>query len=169
MEDALPGPEAVKVERGVEEAALPAFPVPVTDQHNDAPKERQQAKEPVKLFEFVHHTVDTDNKDHLQQVRIELAGDMHPNQGSPPDVLNTLEESLNRAQDLLEAKGLLPSPCQEKLARTVKRTVSFVNMPPAPDGASTCVNNTYQQSFEDLLSDISQLEAIGGLLASVHE
>jgi hypothetical protein len=49
METALPGPEAVKEERDVEEvtqkletesgeeflAALPVFPVPFADQHND--------------------------------------------------------------------------------------------------------------------------------------
>jgi hypothetical protein len=125
MENILPEPEAMKAERDIEEvtqklkteseeeplAALPAFPVPVTDQHNDALKERQQAKEPMKLFEFVHHSVDTDNKDYLQQVQIKLAGNMHPNLGNLPEVLNTLEENLNRAQDLLEAKGLLPAPC----------------------------------------------------------
>jgi len=52
METALPGPEAVKEGRGVEEvtqkletkseeeslAALPIFPVPFADQHNDAPQ-----------------------------------------------------------------------------------------------------------------------------------
>lgn len=186
MENTLPGPEAMKAEReeatqelkaeSEEEplAALPAFPVPVTD--NDAPKECQQAKEPMKLFEFVHHTVDADNKDHLQQIQIDLAGDppyqhpnMQPNQGNLLEDLNALEESLNKVQDLLETEGLLPAPCQEKSARTVKRTVSFVNMPPAPDGTSTCLNITYQQSFEDLLSDISQLETIGGLLTSAHE
>jgi len=193
METALPGPEAVKEERGVEEvtqkleteseeeslAALPAFPVPFADQHNDAPKKslRQQAEEAMKLFEFVH-SIDKD------QARNEPAGDasyqrsnMHPNQGNLPEVLSALEENLNKAQDLLEAKRPLPEPCQEKpvtdketLFKTVERTASFtVNIPPAPDGPSSCVNIMYQQSFEDLLSDISQLETIGELLASVHE
>jgi hypothetical protein len=51
MENAFPRPEAVKEERDVEEvtqkleteseeetlAALPVFPVPFADQHNDAP------------------------------------------------------------------------------------------------------------------------------------
>jgi hypothetical protein len=194
MENALPGAGAVKEERDVEEvtqklkteseeeslAALPAFPVPVADQHNDTPKRslRQQAEEAMKLFEFVHHSVGED------QVRVGLAGDapyqhsnMRPNQGNLPEVLNALEENLNKAQDLLEANRLLPAPYQEKpatdketLFKTVKRTASFaVNNPLAPDGPSSCVNITNQQSFEDLLSDISQLETIGELLASVHE
>ena len=113
MGNALPGAEAVKEERDVEEvtpkleteseeeslAALPVFQVPFADLHNDPPQEslRQQAEEVMKLFEFVHHSIDKD------QVQIELTGDA-PYQSTVMD--RSKSRSLPQSQTIFhEQKG----------------------------------------------------------------